>query len=145
MFWVRVKLPPFGPVNVLVRVKLPLALGVSVCCAVSVLPWGPVSVEVLLQPAPPPQLPLRDHEALGPVALRLVVVPLALCVRVLLQLLPEFVVTVWLCVQVPPEQVRLKLRVAPCPLGLVNERVPERMPGERVTVELCDQPGVTSE
>jgi len=38
---------------------------------------------------------------------------------------PEFVVVVALRWQVPPEQLRLKVRVAPRPPGLWNDRVPD--------------------
>ena len=81
---------------------------------------------------------------LGPVADRVrltVPVPEAVIEPERDHVLPEFVVVVALRWQVPPEQPRLEVRVAPRPPGVWNERVPETWPGVRLMLALCDQPG----
>jgi len=61
------------------------------------------------------------------------------------QVLPELVVVVRLLWQVPLEQLRLVVRVAPRPPGVWNERVADTWPGVRLMLALCDQPGALKE
>jgi len=90
---------------------------------------APVEARWLLQPAPEVQLPVRLVVVpLGPVLERVrltVPVPEAVTEAERESVLPEFVVTVELRWQVPPEQPRLKVCVAPRPPEVWNERVPE--------------------
>ena len=113
--------------------------------ATRVCPLGRVETWWLLQPTPEVQLAVRVLvPPLGPVADRVrvtVPVPEAVVERERDQVFPEFVVVVALRWQVPPEQPWLKVRVAPRPLGVWNERVPDTWPGIRLTFALCDQPG----
>jgi hypothetical protein len=124
---------------------VPSPFGVVVRSATRDCPPGPAETRWLLQPTPEVQLPVRAVvPPLGPVVDRVrltVPVPERVTEPECDQVFPEFVVVVRLPVQVPPEQLRLKVRVAPRPYGVWNERVPDAWPGARLTVALCDQPG----
>lgn len=124
---------------------MPSPFDVVARSATRVCPFAPVETRWLLQPAPEVQLPVRLVVApLGPVLERVrltVPVPEAVTEAERDQVFPEFVVVVRLRSQVPPEQLRLEVRVAPWPPGVWNERVPETWPGIRLMLALCDQPG----
>lgn len=140
---------PAGPVIVAVRCRLPSPFAVVVRSATRVCPFGPVKTVWLLQPAPEVQLPVFVAVLpRGPLAVRVrLIVPLpeAVTERECDQVLPELVVVVRLRWQVPLEQLRLVVRVAPRPPGVWNERVADTWPGARLMLALCDQPGALKE
>ena len=124
---------------------MPSPFGVVVRSATRVCPFERVETRWLLQLTPEVQLPVFvEVPPLGPVAERVrltVPVPDLEIEAERDHVLPEFIVIVELRWQVPPEQPRLKVRVAPRPPGVWNERVPETWPGIRLMLALCDQPG----
>ena len=124
---------------------MPSPFGVVVRSATRVCPFGRVETRWLLQPTPEVQLPVFvEVPPFGPVAERVrltVPVPDLEIEAERENVFPEFVVVVRLRWQVPPEQPRLKVCVAPRPPGVWNERVPETWPGIRLMFALCDQPG----
>jgi hypothetical protein len=140
----RLTVPTTGPVTVALCWKLPSPFGVVLRSATRVCPFGPVAVAWLLQPEPDVQLLLRvEVPPRGPLTVRVrLTVPLEAVIEPERdQVLPDFVVVDTLFVQVPPEQPRLKVRVAPRPPDVSNDRVPDSWPGVRLTLALCDQPG----
>ena len=124
---------------------MPSPFGVAVRSATRVCPFRPVETRWLLQPTPAVQLPdLVEVAPFGPVTVRVrlaVPVPDREMELERVNVFPEFVVIVEFRWQVPPEQLRLKLRVAPRPFGVWNERVPDTWPGVRLMFAPCDQPG----
>lgn len=122
-----------------------MPFGVTERFTSNVPPFGPTPLVLPLHPAPLVQLPLCVAvPPRGPLELPF---QLTLLLVRLMELdfdhvLPELEVKVALCVQVPPEQLRLKFFVMPRPPGVLNDRVPDAMPGERLIDALCDQPGL---
>ena len=111
----------------------------------NVPPFGPTSLVVLLHPAPRVQLPLRAAvPPFGPLKLRfqLTLLLVRLTEPDFDHVLPELEVKLALCVQLPPEQLRLKFWLMLRPRGVLNDRLPDTIPGEWLIMALCDHPGL---